>query len=132
MKRTVKRIKKLRRFTEDFKKQAVRNFESGEFSVLDISRLHKIHPQLIYNWIYKYSTVNEKGYRVVEMKESSDKKVKDLEKKIKELEQIIGRKQIKIDYYEKMIEIASKDFDIEIKKNSDTPQSTGFVSTPKK
>lgn len=66
------------------------------------------------------------------MKESSDKKVKDLEKKIKELEQIIGRKQIKIDYYEKMIEIASKDFDIEIKKNSDTPQSTGFVSTPKK
>ena len=40
------------------------------------------------------------------MKDSSDKKVKQLEQKIKELERMVGQKQIKIDYLVKMIEIA--------------------------
>ena len=40
----------------------------------------------IYNWIYKFSTSNKKGYRVVEHQSSSQKKVKDLQAKIKELE----------------------------------------------
>jgi transposase len=39
----------------------------------------------VYNWIHKFSTFNEKGYRIVEMKDSSSKKVKELEQKIKEL-----------------------------------------------
>ena len=132
MKRMTKRIQKRRRFTEEFKKQIVKDFESGKYSVKELNRLHKIHPQLIYNWIYKYSTVNKKGYRVIEMKESSDQKVKALESKIKELEQIVGQKQIKLDYYEKMIELASKDYDIDIKKNSDTLQSSGSANIQKK
>ena len=132
MKRTVQQIQKQRRFTTDFKKQIVKDFESGKYSVKELSRLHHIHFQTIYDWIYKYSKVNKKGYRIVEMTESSDKKVKYLEQKIKELERIIGQKQITIDYYEKMIEIAGKEFDIDIKKNSDTPQFNGSANTQKK
>ncbi|MBP2834312.1 transposase, partial [Aquimarina sp. U1-2] len=67
----------------------------------------------IYKWIYKYSTFNEKGFRVVEMKESSNKKMKDLEQRIKALEQVVGQKQIKIDYLEKMIDIAKDELDID-------------------
>ena len=94
-----------------------------------LGRLHKISFQLIYLWIYKYSTVNKKGYRVVEMKESSQSKVQALESRVKELERIIGQKQIEIDYLEKMIELTEEEFEIPIKKNSDTLQSNGSDNT---
>jgi transposase-like protein len=132
MERLLKRVQKRRSFAKDFKRQIVKDFESGGYSVLELSRLHKIHPQVIYNWIYKYSTVNEKGYRVVEMKESSQAKVKALEARVKQLEQAIGRKQIQIDYLEKMIEIAEEELNISIKKNSDTPQSSGSANIIKR
>jgi hypothetical protein len=83
----------------------------------------------IYKWIYKFSTFNEKGSRVVEMKNSSTQKMKELEARIKELEGIVGRKQINIDYLEKMIDIAKDELNIDIKKNSNTPQSAGSKNT---
>jgi len=36
-----------------------------------------------------------------------------------------------IDYYEKMIEIAKDELDIDLKKNFDTPQSSGSGKTKK-
>ena len=66
------------------------------------------------------------------MKDSTIDKLKQLELKIKELEQAVGQKQIKIDYLEKMIDIAKDEFNIDIKKNSNTPQSSGSLRTKKK
>ena len=132
MKTELKRIRKKRKFTEELKRHLVKEFESGKYSVLELSRLHGISVQNIYYWIYKYSTVNQRGYRVVELKESSMMKVKALQKRIEELERIIGQKQIQIDYLEKMIELASKDYQIDIKKNSDTPQLGGSKKTSQK
>jgi len=132
MKANLQKIRKSRRYTLGFKKQLVKEFESGKFSVLELSRLHGIHFQSIYNWIYKYSNTNNQGYRIVEMKDSSKKKVKDLEQKVKDLEQIVGKKQIMIDYLEKMMEIAKDELDIDIKKNFNTSQSAGSGKTKKK
>ena len=66
------------------------------------------------------------------MKDSSTKKVKDLESKIKELERAVGQKQLYIDYLEKMMEIAKEDMGVDIKKNFGTPPSSGSVTTKKK
>lgn len=132
MKATIKQIKKHRHFSSEFKKELVSLYESGQFSVLQLQKLYGIHNSMIYTWIYKYSTFNEKGVRVIEMQDSSVQKLKELERKLKELEQIIGQKQIKIDYLEKMIEIAKDELDIDIKKNFSTPQSTGSGKTDKK
>lgn len=123
MKANVKLIQKRRKFSTEFKKELVEEFESGKFSVLQLSRLYKIHPQLIYNWIYKFSNFNEKGYRVMEKQESSLEKVSQMEKRIKELEASLGRKQIQLDFTNKMIELAEEEYGIDIKKNSDTQQS---------
>lgn len=125
MKVELSRIRKNRVYTEHFKRQIVRDFESGRYSVLALSRLHGVCKVSIYRWVYKFSTFNESGYRVVEYKQSSMNKVKQLEKRIKELERMVGQKQIMIDYLEKMIEIAKDELDIDIKKNSDTPPSGG-------
>ena len=103
-----KSIAKRRKFTEEFSRSIVGDFESGSYSVGALSSLHGISSRVIYNWIYKYSNVNERGYRVVEMKESSTHKVKELELKVKELERIVGQKQIKIDFLEGMIDLAEE------------------------
>lgn len=132
MKANLKKVRKKRHFAEDFKKQLVSEFESGKFSVLELSRLHGIGNPTIYKWIYKYSHSNTHGYRVIEMKDSSQKKVKELEQKIKTLERTVGQKQIMIDYLEKMMEIAKDELDIDIKKNFGTPRSAGSGNTLKK
>jgi|SRR5690606_4804324 len=125
MKANIKLLKKQRIYSEEFKRQIVKDFESGQFSVIQLEKLHNISNVSIYRWIYKFSTFNEKGSRVVEMKNSSVQKMKEQQARIKELEAIVGRKQIQIDYLEKMIDIAKDDLNIDIKKNFNTPQSTG-------
>lgn len=132
MKANVKLISKQRKYSEEFKKSIVNDFESGKFSVPQLERLHKLSKGSIYNWIYKYSRSNERGQRIVEMKDSSTQKLKVLEQRIKELEQTVGKKQIQIDYLEKMIDIAKTELDIDIKKNSNTPQSSGSSGTRRK
>ena len=132
MRVNLKKIRKRRSYTDGFKKELVNGFESGEFSVLQLEKLYGISSTVIYRWIYKFSIFNEKGIRVVEMKQSSSLKLKELAQKVKELERIVGQKQIKIDYLEKMIDIAKDEFDIDIKKKHNTPQSTGLEKTKKR
>lgn len=123
MKANLRSIQKRRHYSKEFKRMIVADFESGKYSVYELEKLHGIRNSRIYDWIYKFSTFNCKGYRVVEMKDSSIKKVKDLETRIKELEAMVGRKQIEIDYLQTMMEVAKEELDIDIKKNFATPQS---------
>ena len=116
MRNNLRKLRKQRHYSEDFKKMLVSLFERGEYSVLQLEKLYGVGNPTIYKWIYKFSIFNEKGIRVVEMAKSSSLKLKELSKKVKDLEQIVGQKQIKIDYLEKMIDIAKDEFDIDIKK----------------
>lgn len=129
MKANVRSIRKQRKYSIEFKKRIVSDFESGRYSVPQLERLHGICNGSIYAWIYKFSTFSEKGFRIVEMKDSSSKKMKELEARVKELESTVGRKQIMIDYLEKMIEVAKDELDIDIKKNFGTPRSAGSGKT---
>ena len=132
MKANLKQLRKRRSYSEEFKKEIVSIFESGKLSVLQIEKLYGVRNANVYNWIYKFSTFNEKGFRIIEMKDSSIDKMKELERKIKELEQAVGQKQIKIDYLEKMIDIANDELKIDIKKNLNTQQSVGSKTIKKK
>jgi len=131
MKANLRLIRKQRRYSVELKKELVSLFESGKYSVPQLEKLYGIRNGTIYRWIYKLSTFNEKGIRVVEMKQSSSNKLKELEQKVKELERAVGQKQIKIDYLEKMIDLAKEELNIDVKKNFDTSQSTGFKANKK-
>lgn len=132
MKANLQAIRKKRCFSDDFKLNIVKEFESGKYSVLQLERLFKVDNVLIYKWIYKYSNFNDKSSRIIEMKQSSTQKVKDLERQVKELQRVVGIKQLNIDYLEKMIDIAKDEFGVDIKKNYDTPQSTISKQTKNK
>lgn len=124
-------LRNVKRYSEEFKRALVNEYESGKFSVMELSRLYQVSFQGLYSWIYRYSTYNKKKVTIVEMSESSTKKLKDMELRIKELERIVGQKQIKIDYLEKMIELASEQYQVDIKKTS-TPHNRVFQGQPKK
>ena len=118
MKKSAVHIKPKRYFSETFKKARVKEYETGEFTVNEISRLFSIKEGVIYKWIHQYSHDNKKKLRVVEMEESSTKKIKDLIIRISELERMLGQKQIRIELLEKMIDLAEKDLGIDVKKTS--------------
>ena len=71
MKVNVQQIQKSRVYSEEFKREIVRLFEKGTYSVLQLSRLYKIPNAEIYRWIYKFSIFNEQGQRIVEIKASN-------------------------------------------------------------
>ncbi len=131
MKANIKLIQKQRKYSTEFKQQIVSDYESGKFSVSQLEKLHKISNPAIYRWIYKFSIFNEKGFRVVEMKNSSQDRVKELEKRIKDLEATVGRKQIQVDYLEKIVELAKSELNIDVKKNYGTQQLPGSDKTKK-
>ncbi len=132
MKANIREIRKFRRYSEEFKKELVSLFENGKFSVLQLEKLYGVSSRSIYRWVYQYSRFNKQGYRIVENKQSSSLKLKELEEQVKELERLLGRKQIQIDYLEKMIDIAKEDMGVDIKKNYSTPLSSGSGKTGNK
>ena len=91
--------------------------------------MYHCSPQTIYRWIYKYSPGDSPSINVIEMSESTDQKVTDLQKKIAELEQVVGQKQIKVDFLQKMIELAEEEYDLDVKKSFSSKPSSGSEST---
>jgi len=125
------KLQRRRNFSESFKKERVKEYESGSFTVLELSKLFNIRHTTLYRWIYKYSTYQRRNVIMVEMKDSASKKLKDYEQKIADLERALGQKQLNIEYLEKLIEIANQTYSIDIKKNANTPRSPGSRHTDK-
>ena len=112
-----------RTFSEEFKRQKVEQLITKKISVADLSRLYQVSRTSIYRWLYQYSPHHKKGTTQVIQMESEAEKNRVLLEQISKLERTIGQKQIQIDFLEKMIEIASSEFEVDIKKNFATQQS---------
>jgi transposase-like protein len=130
-KQTKRKLRTRRKFSEQIKRQAVEEFRAGKYTAKELANLYHCSSQTIYRWIRKYSPADQPKINVVEMGESTDQKVKQLNQKIAELEQTVGQKQIKIDFLTKMIELAETEYNLDLKKNAIGNPSTGSASTDK-
>ena len=126
-----RKLNNRREFSEQIRRKAVTDFRSGKFTAQELADLYHCSSQTIYNWIYKYSPGDFPQVNVVEMSESTDQKVKDLHDKIARLERALGQKQIKVDFLEKMIDLAEDEYDLDVKKSSSSKQSSGSGPTDK-
>lgn len=131
MKNQKVRIRRRRRYSVEFKRQIVSEYERGKMTVYELEKFYDISNVTIYSWVYKYSNYNKKSIQVVEHKNSQVHRLKELEAKVQQLERIVGQKQMNIEYLEKMIELAKEHYDIDIKKNFNTPHSSGSKPTEK-
>lgn len=125
-------LQRPRIFSEEFRKACVDDYEKGIQTVAEMAWKYGMSMQAIYKWIRKYSVLNNRGAVVVDMRESSKMKERQYKKRIAELERALGQKQLKVDFLEKMIELADEAYDIDIKKNGSTPLSHGSGKTKSK
>lgn len=110
-------LKQRRIFSEEVRKEVVRDIEKGKCSVLQASRELQVSYQTVYLWLYKYSVHLQKERIIVVQNKSEEYRTKELEKRIAELEAALGRKQMEVDLLNKVLDLASKDLKIDLKKN---------------
>jgi transposase len=120
-----------RYFSESFKKQKVADIEKKLVSIGQVCRQYQVSRTAVTKWLNKYSPMRKKRERMVHETDSEAYKIKQMEQRIKELERAVGQKQLKIDFLEKMIEIAEEDLKIDIKKKHSTNPSSGSGQTKK-
>ena len=121
--------KQNRYFSESIKKKCVRDIERNRATVLEVSREYDVSSTSVYKWIHKYSAHLKKGVKQVLEPMSDTRKIKELKERVRELERMVGRKQIKVEFYEKMIELTEKELDIDIKKKGSSTRSGGSGKT---
>lgn len=129
MEKQPKLLLKRKRYALAFKKAIVQDFESGQYSAQQLARLHGIALQSVYNWIHQLSQLNQKGLRIVEYANSSQEKLRQLERKVADLERRLGQKQVQLDLQNKLIEIASEELGMDLKKSFSTERSSTSKTT---
>ncbi|WP_116109421.1 transposase [Lewinella sp. IMCC34191] len=120
------RIRPRRRFSLDFKRARVRDFESGTFSVSQMSRLYDIKGTVLYRWIKKFGQQATTPQAViVEVPHSQTEKVKRLEARLAMLERLVGNKQIEIEFHKERLQLLAEEHGINVqKKVTSTPPSS--------
>jgi len=106
-----------RRFSEAIRRQTVKDIEGGKCSVLEASRELSATPGAIYKWVHLYSRYLLKNKIMVVEEKSEAYRSKELEKRLQEVEATIGRKQMEIDFLNKLIDMANEEYKTDIKKN---------------
>lgn len=133
---TVKQYEKLslkvrqnRYFCESFKRQKVVELERNLITIPELIQEYQVSRTSIYKWIYKYSAMRKREHRQVVEAKSETRKVLLLKDEVRELQRSIGEKQLKLDFLEKLIELAETEYGIDIKKKYSTGRYGGTGST---
>lgn len=118
-------------YSMSFKLSVVSEIENGEISVTSAKRKYGIQGRAtVINWLRKYGTFDWDNQTPSNMPKSKDQKILELEQKIKLLEKqkAFLEKQAensdkKAIFFDMMIDMAEKEFNIPIRKNSLPEQS---------
>lgn len=113
-------IRQRRVFSEEFKREKVQGSNTGLYSIGSFCKLWDATSPVDYRWIYLHSPEHKKGTTMVVQKDSEAQRTNDLLNQVAELERYLGQEQMQIDYLEKLVELASKECDIDFKKNQRT------------
>jgi transposase len=106
-----------RHFSENFKKQKVREIEQKRVRITDICKQYEVSQSAVWKWVNKYGSLEKnKSDRMIIENQSDTIQLLALKKQVAELERIIGQKQVLLDFKDKMIEIAEETYGIDIKK----------------
>lgn len=103
-------------FSEEIKQKLVREIEQKKTTIAQVSRQYEVRESNICKWLKKYGMDKKSKVRTIVELESDTVKMLSYQKKIAELEQLVGQKQVLIEFQDKMIELAEQEYKIDIKK----------------
>jgi transposase len=110
-----------RTFSETFKRNKVREIETGQTRISLICKQYGVSGTAVRRWLHKFGLQHQQQERLIIETMSETHALKELKERLAELEQLLGQKQIEIEFYKKMIDLAQEHYGIEIKKNFSTP-----------
>lgn len=110
-------VRQQRYFSEEFRKAKVAEIVNQQITVKEISDLYGVSRSAVYKWLYRYSPHHSRGTNQVIEMESESLRRRTLQERVAELERIVGRKQLQIDYLEKVLNVASEELGYDLKKN---------------
>ena len=122
-------IRQVKQFSEGVKRQTVKDIEEGKCTVLQASRELSVSLQSVYGWVYKYSGYLRRNKILIVEEKSESYRSKQLEIKLRDAEAALGRKQMELDFLNKLIEIAGQELKMDLKKSFSSPASSGTVPT---
>lgn len=108
--------RRIRRFSDNFRKEKVRELELGIVSIRDLRQQYQVSDMSVRRWMAKFSSMKEKKERLIVESQSDTVQLLELKKKVAELERVVGQKQLLIDFQQKMIELAEEEYRVDIKK----------------
>lgn len=113
----------VKRYSFAFKQKVVSEIESGKLSIVGARRLYDIGGQhTIARWLRRFGK-GEYG-KVVRIEMADEvSRLKALEKEKRELESALARAYLRIEALESVLEAASRQLGIDIKKNFVTKES---------
>ena|SRR6266850_6690786 len=118
-------ISQRRFFSEEFKKNKVRDLVAKRITIRELSQLYEVSRVSIYKWLYRYSPHHQQKTNLVVQMDSEAYKTQQLLQRLAELERIIGQKQLEIDFLNKLLELGSEEMGFDLKKNFSTKLSNG-------
>lgn len=114
-----------RTFSEAFKRDKVHEIELGKVRISQVCGQYNVSDTSVRSWIRKFGLQKQSYEKIIIETMSDTLALKQAKERIAELERLVGQKQIEIEYYKKMIDLAQDYYGIEIKKKfSMQPSST--------
>lgn len=125
--------RKRRTFSENFKREKVREIESGQTRISLICNQYSVSDTAVRLWLRKFGFQNQTKERLIIETMSDTIALKGLREQVAELERLVGQKQVELEFYKKMIDLAQDHYGIDIKKNFSTqPSDTSGLIEKKK
>jgi transposase len=127
-------------YSQTFKLQVVSQIERGELSIYQAQKMYGIQGRsTVTEWLRKYGSFDWENQTPSNMPKSPEQKIMELEAKVKLLEKQKNHleAQVKVSdskaiIFDMMIELAEKEYHIEIRKNSPPEQSKNSVKSTNK
>lgn len=127
-------------YSMSFKLGVVAEIENGLISTTDAKKKYGIQSRsTVVNWLRKYGTFDWENQTTSNMPKSKDQRLMELEAKVKllerqkaTLEDQVERSDKKAIIFDMMIDIAEKEYNISIRKNSLPEQSISIEKNIKK
>ena len=112
-------------YSMSFKLSVVQEYETTKISLEALKRKYGIQgDSTIRRWIEKYGNFDMRNKSYNHMEKSKDQEL--LERKNARLEKELELKDMKAEFFDMMIDIAEKEYNIDIRKNSFPEQSVNI------
>ena len=127
-------------YSMSFKLEVVREIETEKLSVTAAKRKYGIQGRsTVLNWLRKYGTFDWENQTPSKMPKSTEQKLMELEQKVRLLEKQKAMLEKQVEHADKksvifdmMIDLAEKEYNISIRKNSSPEQSISIEKNTKK